>query len=79
MWPAARNPNATTITSSLADFFVQGGRFSGTLAWKAKAPRAAGDSAVLLWSKTAGVTADVDVYGMGCGWLDPSYTDKPTI
>jgi hypothetical protein len=68
-----------TPDRSLADFFVQGGRWAGTLAWLSKAPRKSGDSAVLVWSKTAGVAVDVDVYGMGCGWLNPSYTEHPTI
>jgi len=68
-----------TPDRSLADFFVQGGRFAGTVAWQAKDPRKAADSAVLLWSKSEGVTADVNVYGMGCGWLNPSYTEHPTL
>lgn len=68
-----------TPDRSLADFFVQGGRWAGTVAWMSKLPRKAEESAVVLWSNTAGVTADVDVYGMGCGWLFPSYTDNPTI
>ena len=29
--------------------------------------------------KAAGIKADIDVYGMGCGWLNPSYTEHPTI
>lgn len=68
-----------TPDRSLADFFVQGGRWAGTVAWMSKLPRKAEESAVVLWSNTAGVTADVDVYGMGCGWLFPSYTENPTI
>jgi hypothetical protein len=68
-----------TPDRSLADFFVQGGRVSGTLAWQSKTPRAAGDSLVTVWSTTAGVTADIDVYGMGCGWVNPSYTENPSL
>jgi len=72
---------------SVADFFVQGGRWSGTMTWLDAAPRAAGDSLVLLWANSSivtaddssVVTADVDVWGMGCGWLTPSYTDTPTL
>jgi len=64
---------------SLADFFVQGGRWSGTVAWLGKAPRVAADSNVLIWAGTAGIKADIDVYGMGCGWTDPSYTTNPTM
>lgn len=64
---------------SLADFFVQGGRWSGTVAWLEKSPRLAVDSGVQVWSSTAGVTADVEVFSMGCGWANPSYTDNPTM
>ena len=34
---------------------------------------------VTLFADTAGVTADVDVFGMGCGWEYLSYTEKPTM
>lgn len=64
---------------SLADFFVQGGRWSATLAWVSGNPRKASSSQVSMWSDTAGVTADIDVHGMGCGWEFPSYTDSPTM
>ena len=65
---------------SLADFFVQGGRWSGTISWQARGPRAAGDSTVAVWSNsTSEVKADIDVFGMGCGWVDPSYTEHPTM
>jgi hypothetical protein len=68
-----------TPDRSLADFFVQGGRWSGTVAWKSKTPRAAGDSQVSLWASTAGVKADLAVHAMGCGWENPSYTEHPTM
>ena len=66
---------------SVADFFVQGGRWAGTSTWPPKeAPRGAGDSSVVVWAQEgAGTTADVDVWGMGCGWVDPSYTEHPTM
>ena len=64
---------------SVADWFVQGGRWAATDGWPGKEPRQPEDSSVLLWSKVAGVSAQVDVYGMGCGWLNPSYTDHPTL
>ena len=34
---------------------------------------------VTVWGGTAGVVADIDVWGMGCGWLTPSYTENPTL
>lgn len=65
---------------SLADFFVQGGRWAGTTAWMAKEPRNAADSQVSVWANNAsGISVDVGVWGMGCGWLTPSYTDSPTL
>ena len=64
---------------SVADFFVQGGRWSGTMTWLDAAPRAANDSLVVLWATNSSVAADVDVWSMGCGWLTPSYTDTPTL
>lgn len=64
---------------SVADFFVQGGRWATTASWLSKTPRAAGDSNVVLWATTPGVTADIHVYGMGCGWVDPSYTTNPNM
>ena len=64
---------------SVADFFVNGGRYSGTVSWVSPAPRAAAASQVTVFSNTAGVTADIDVYGMGCGWENPSYTAHPTM
>lgn len=68
-----------TPDRSVADFFVAGGRWSGTLSWLAKEPRAATASTVSVWSDKSDVTADIDVFGMGCGWLTPSYTESPTI
>lgn len=65
---------------SVADFFVSQGRWAGTQAWHdAKTPRSAADSTVLVWANGVGVTADVDVWAMGCGWVTPSYTDSPTM
>lgn len=63
---------------SIADFFVQGGRWAGSVAWVAGTPRAPKASQVSLFG-SAGVTADVEVYGMGCGWANPSYTPHPTM
>lgn len=68
-----------TPDRSVADFFLQGGRWSGTLAWQSKTPRAAADSQVAVWTSATGVKADIDVYGMGCGWADPSYTENPSM
>jgi hypothetical protein len=64
---------------SVADFFVAGGAFAGTTAWLDAAPRAPGDSQVLLVASVGAVAADVDVFSMGCGWVDPSYTEHPTL
>ena len=59
---------------------MSGGAFAGTTAWLDKAPRAPGDSHVLLVALAgAAVSADVDVFSMGCGWADPSYTENPTL
>ena len=33
----------------------------------------------MVWSGAAGIAAQVDVYGMGCGWLNPSFTENPTM
>jgi len=63
---------------SLADFFVAGGQWAGTSAWSSKTPRLAADSEISVWGDT-GVTADIDVWSMGCGWLTPSYTEHPTL
>merc|ERR1712083_1057791 len=68
-----------TADRSLADFFVQGGRFSGTMAWPLKTARAAADSEVTLWANSTGVSADVEVHSMGCGWVTPSYTEYPSL
>lgn len=67
-----------TPDRSVADFFVAGGRMSGTVAWLAKTPRAAADSNVAVWASQA-MSADIDVFGMGCGWATPSYTENPTM
>ena len=64
---------------SVADFFVQGGRWAGTMSWLDAEPRAPEASTVALWSSQSGVTADIDVWAMGCGWADPSWTDTPTL
>ena len=64
---------------SAADWFVQGGRWAATDGWQGTEPRKPEDSNVMLWSSAAGVSAQVDVYGMGCGWLNPSYTEHPTL
>ena len=64
---------------SVADWFVQGGRWAATNGWQGTEPRQPQDSSVMLWASAAGVSAQVDVYGMGCGWLNPSFTDHPTL
>jgi hypothetical protein len=64
---------------SVADWFVQGGRWAATDGWPGTAPRKPEDSSVMLWSTAAGVSAQVDVFGMGCGWLNPAYTEHPTL
>lgn len=65
---------------SVVDFFVNAGRWTGTQSWLDKSPRNATDSTVFLWASTgSGIKADIDVYEMGCGWIDPSYTDSPTL
>jgi len=33
----------------------------------------------MVWATGGGVSADVEVHGMGCGWLNPSYTENPTL
>eukprot|EP01052_Picozoa_sp_SAG31_P034566 SAG31_NODE_4058_length_3630_cov_2.188332_3_plen_141_part_00 len=68
-----------TPDRSLADWFVNGGQVAATSSWLSKVPRAAADSAVSVSSSGSGVTADIEVWGMGCGWLTPSYTDNPSI
>eukprot|EP01052_Picozoa_sp_SAG31_P017056 SAG31_NODE_1152_length_9642_cov_4.124489_7_plen_558_part_00 len=64
---------------SVADFFVQGGRWAATVAWASETPRAAMDSAVVVWAQGEGVRVSVDAWGMGCGWVDPSFTERPTM
>ena len=64
---------------SVADFFVQGGQVAGTSAWASKMPRAPRASLVSVSSSGSDVTADIDVWAMGCGWLNPSFTDNPTL
>ena len=82
-FPLLEREDAVTVRilpdRSVADFFVQGGRWAATAAWAAQTPRAAADSAVVVWAQGAGVACDVDVWGMGCGWADPSYTNHPTM
>lgn len=63
---------------SVVDFFVQGGRWAGTVSWLSGYPRAPEASQVSVWSTTA-TTVDIDVHSMGCGWEYPSYTDTPTM
>ena len=64
---------------SCADWFVQGGRWAATDGWQGTEARKPEDSNVMLWSSTAGVSAQVEVHSMGCGWLNPSYTEHPTM
>mmetsp|Transcript_18496 Transcript_18496/g.54844 ORF Transcript_18496/g.54844 Transcript_18496/m.54844 type:complete len:499 (-) Transcript_18496:31-1527(-) len=64
---------------SVADFFVQGGRFSATEGWIEAAPRKPEDSNVIVWADTPAVGAKIEVHAMGCGWLNPSYTENPTL
>ena len=64
---------------SVADFFVAGGRWAGTMAWPLSTPRAPDDSQVSVWSSAAGIKVDIDAWSMGCGWLDPSWTDSPSL
>jgi len=65
---------------SVVDWFVQGGRWAGSNGWDPRdPPRKAEDSNVMVWSSASGVNAQVDSYQMGCGWLNPSYTENPTL
>ena len=64
---------------SVADWFVQGGRWAASDGWPKTDARNPEDSNVIVWATTPGVAAKVEVHGMGCGWLDPSYTEHPTI
>lgn len=65
---------------SLADFFVNGGAWAGTQAWGGSVARAPAASSVLLWATNGtGITADIEAWSMGCGWVDPSYTEHPTL
>ena len=64
---------------SVADIFLQGGRWAGTQGWQHPAPRKPADSNVMVWSGSSAVSAQVDVHAMGCGWLNPSYTDQPSL
>ena len=32
-----------------------------------------------VWSSSAGIKVDIDAWSMGCGWLDPSWTDSPSL
>ena len=64
---------------TIADFFVAGGRWAGTMAWPLSTPRAPDDSQVSVWSAAAGIKVDIDAWSMGCGWLDPSWTDSPSL
>ena len=82
-FPLFEDEEAVTVRilpdRSVVDFFVQGGRFSGTQSWISGTPRTPEASQITLYTETAGVTADIDVYGMGCGWEYPSYTENPTM
>ena len=49
---------------SVADFFVQSGRWAATQGWPGAQPRNSTDSSVLLWSSISGVSAQIEV-GMG--------------
>jgi len=64
---------------SVADFFVQGGRWAGTTAWIGATPRKAEDSRISVYSESEGISVNVGVWTMGCGWLTPSYTETPTV
>lgn len=64
---------------SVADIFLQGGRWAATQGWQHTAPRKPADSQVMVWSDSSGLSVQVDVHAMGCGWLNPSYTDKPLL
>jgi len=68
---------------SVADFFVSGGQWAATQAWVDKDnARNSTDSTVLVWSSSGSpgsVSADIDVWAMGCGWVTPSYTENPTM
>ena len=66
---------------SVGDSYISGeaGRWAGTISWLDAEPRAADASTVALWSSQPGVKADIDVWRMGCGWVDPSWTDKPSL
>ena len=64
---------------SVADIFLQGGRWAATQGWQHTAARKPADSNVVVWSGSGGVSAQVDVHAMGCGWLNPSYTSEPTL
>jgi hypothetical protein len=46
---------------SVADFFVQGGRWSGTMTWLDALPRAAGDSVVALWANASSLLCQSSV------------------
>ena len=64
---------------SVADIFLQGGRWAATQGWQHTAARKPADSNVVVWSGSGGVSAQLDVHAMGCGWLNPSYTSEPTL
>lgn len=70
---------------SVTDFFVQNGRWAGAISWPAsgtvQVARRPEDSSVLAWAASgdAPISADIAVLSMGCGWVDPSYTDNPTM
>jgi hypothetical protein len=64
---------------SVADWFVQGGRWAASDGWQSADARQPADTSVMLWSSASGVSAQIDVWSMSCGWLNPSYTDSPSL
>jgi hypothetical protein len=64
---------------SIADFFVMGGRWAGTVAWVSGTPRLANASQIRIFAAQAGMKADIEVHSMGCGWEFPSYTEHPNM
>ena len=67
----------SSLTRRLA--LLWSARWAATQGWHGTAPRKPADSNVMVWSGSSGVSAEVDVHAMGCGWLNPSYTENPTM